>query len=132
MRHLKMLRYVTKPNGLREMDMLFTRRGVLFGICALSLVSPSIAIPAFAQSLDELRASGAIGERFDGYAVALSGSAKAEVAEINKRRKEIYETKAAEQGVSPEQVGMVYAKQIFKTLPKGAKFLNEDGSWVMK
>ncbi|MCH7544269.1 MAG: DUF1318 domain-containing protein, partial [Proteobacteria bacterium] len=41
--------------------------------------------PAEAQSLDQLRASGAVGERFDGYAEAMggaSGQARALVSQV--------------------------------------------------
>jgi len=90
------------------------------------------AAPAAAQSLDELRASGAVGERFDGLAVARDAGAAAEVAKINAKRQEIYAQRAAAQGVSADQVGRVYAKEILAKAPKGTWFLMPDNKWTQK
>lgn len=114
-----------------------TRRSALILALALVFALPlsgvTTTIPAaWAQSLDDLRAAGKVGERFDGLAVALSGDAKSAVNEVNKKRRQIYEDKAASQGVSADQVGRVYAQQIFKKAPKGTKFQKEDGSWITK
>ena len=79
-----------------------------------------------------MRASGAIGESASGYAVARDSSATAEVASINKKRKELYAKKAAAQGVSIDQVGKVYAKQIFKKVPPGTWIQNQQGKWIKK
>ena len=124
----------TDPTG--EGTMSKTRRSALTLALALVFALPlagMAAIPgASAQSLDDLRAAGKVGERFDGLAVALSGDAKSVVNEVNKKRRKIYEDKAASQGVSADQVGRVYAQQIFKKAPKGTKFQKEDGSWITK
>ncbi len=90
------------------------------------------AAPALAQSLDELRASGAVGERYDGYAEALQPSAASVVDEVNAKRRQIYQQRAAKEGVPVEQVGRVYAEQIFRQAPPGTKFLRENGRWVAK
>ncbi|MEE8535332.1 MAG: DUF1318 domain-containing protein, partial [Kiloniellales bacterium] len=81
-----------------------------------------------AQSLAEYRASGAVGERFDGYAVARQSSAKAAVKAVNAKRKKIYGTRATAQGVPAGQVGRVYAQQIFDKAASGTWFLKENGS----
>ena len=47
-------------------------------------------ITAWAGSLQDLRASGALGESTSGYAVVRDPSATAEVASINEKRKEVY------------------------------------------
>ena len=111
-----------------------TRRSALTLALAFVLALPLAGqIPAaWAQSLDDLRAAGKVGERYDGLAVALSNDAKAVVKEVNAKRQQIYEQKAASQGVSADQVGRVYAQQIFKKAPKGTKFQTEDGKWVVK
>ena len=93
------------------------------------------ATPATAQSLDELRASGAVAERFDGYAmVRESGAsgAKSVVGDVNRKRKKIYEDRASAQGTTADQVGRVYAGQIFAKAPAGTWFLEENGSWRQK
>jgi hypothetical protein len=88
--------------------------------------------PALAQSLDQLRASGAVGERFDGYAQALQSGAAGVVDQINAKRRQIYAERAASEGVSPDQIGRVYAKQIFSKAPPGTRFLQQNGAWIAK
>ena len=101
-------------------------------LVAVVLAAASFAAPASAQSLDQLRASGAVGERFDGYAEARDPSAAGEVAKINAKRKEIYAQRAASQGVPADQVGRVYAKEILQKAPKGTWFLAPDNKWTQK
>ncbi len=97
-------------------------------VLGLSLSGP----PALAQSLDQLRASGAVGERFDGFAQALQSSAAGAVDQVNGKRRKIYAQRAAAEGASPDQIGRVYAKQIFAKAPPGTKFLQENGAWISK
>ncbi len=88
--------------------------------------------PANAQSLNDLRASGAIGEAFDGFARARGAGMQGKVDGINGQRRTIYEQRAAAQGVSVGQVGRVYAQQIFNNSPAGTWFLSESGGWTRK
>ncbi len=97
-------------------------------VLALGLSAP----PVLAQSLDELRASGAVGERYDGYAQALQSSAAGVVEQVNAKRRQIYAQRASQEGTSADQIGRVYARQIFAKAPRGTKFLQEDGSWITK
>ena len=97
-------------------------------VLALGLSAP----PVLAQSLDELRASGAVGERYDGYAQALQSSAAGVVEQVNAKRRQIYAQRASQEGVSTDQIGRVYARQIFAKAPQGTKFLQENGSWITK
>ena len=105
-------------------------------LLALAVLTPALAFAASgarAQSLNKLRASGAIGERFDGYTVARTGGAASSVSKaVNAKRRKIYAQRAAQQGVKVGQVGRVYAKQIFKKAPGGTYFLQENGKWVRK
>jgi uncharacterized protein YdbL (DUF1318 family) len=109
------------------------RRTFLLGmgvaVLALSLAGTPAAV---ADELDDLRASGAVGEAFDGYARARSGSAKDFVATVNGKRREIYTKRAKKEGASVEQVGLVYAAQIIKKAAKGTWILAEDGAWSQK
>ena len=89
-------------------------------------------ITAWAGSLQDLRASGALGESASGYTVARDTSATVEVASINKERKAVYTKKAAAQGVSIDQVGKVYAKEIIKRVPAGTWLQNQQGQWLQK
>ncbi len=97
-------------------------------VLALGLSAP----PVLAQSLDELRTSGALGERYDGYAQALQSSAAGVVEQVNAKRRQIYAQRASQEGTSADQIGRVYARQIFAKAPRGTKFLQEDGSWITK
>ena len=101
-------------------------------IAGLLLAVALGSAPALAQDLDALRASGAVGERFDGYAQARDASAAEAVRSINARRQQIYKQRAAEQGISPDQVGRIYAEQIMRDAPAGTYFLSETNQWVRK
>ena len=95
-------------------------------LSAALLILMIAAAPAWAASIKDLRASGAAGESFTGYAVARDAGAKADVAEVNAQRRALYTQKAG------DQVGRVYAVQIYKTLPAGSWFQQENGQWVQK
>ncbi len=104
-------------------------------LASLVLIVGLTATPADAQSLDQLRASGAVGERFDGYAAAMggaSGQARALVSQVNAKRRQLYQKRAAEQRVSPGQVGRVFAQQIMQKAPRGTPYLSESGRWTRK
>lgn len=110
----------------------FSRRTLLAGMACM------LALPAAAQQrrlLEGPRASGEAGERFDGYAV-VHGAASAEVRtlvdKVNAHRREIYGKKAAEQKVTVDAIGRIYAGKIMERLPKGTWLLREDGRWVQK
>ncbi len=107
----------------------FSRLAVL---AAVVLVMGLSAAAVRAQSLDDLRASGAVGERYDGYAQALQSSAGGTVKQVNAKRQKIYAERAASEGVSVDQIGRIYAQQIFAKAPPGTKFLQESGSWITK
>lgn len=87
---------------------------------------------AQAESLDALRASGAVGERFDGLLAARDGSAKAYVKKVNAQRRKIYAKRAKAQGIAAGQVGRVYAREIMADVAPGTWLLKPDGSWAQK
>ena len=93
-----------------------------------------LATIAGAADLDELRKSGAVGERFDGLTVVRDGDAavKKLVAEVNAKRSKIYAERAKAQGAPAAEVGKVYAKEIAEKAPPGSWFLGEDGKWLQK
>lgn len=109
------------------------RRFSLLSLLALAAVAlPLLALPAAAQTLDELRAAGKIGERYDGYAVARDAAFADMVKDINAKRREIYEAQAKKQGVAADQVGIVYAGELLEKLPAGTWFLTPDNEWRRK
>lgn len=109
------------------------RRATLIIMLALTAVFG--AAPAMAADLDSLRASGVIAERYDGFVeIRKGGSAEARriVAEVNAKRREIYKKRAEAQDVPVDQVGRIYAKQIFEKVPEGVWFRTPDGEYVQK
>lgn len=97
-----------------------------------ALAAPPATGPVAAQDLDQLRAGGLVGERFDGYAEAIDQSYLEFVRGVNGKRHQIYQQRAAEQNVPVEQVGRLYAKQIIQQSPPGTRLLREDGTWATK
>jgi uncharacterized protein YdbL (DUF1318 family) len=98
------------------------------------LLALSLSVTAAsAQSLESLRASGALAERYDGFVAVRQASPEANriASAVNAQRQALYKQRAAEQGVSSDQVGRVYAQQLFAQAPKGTWFLTEQG-WVQK
>jgi len=91
-----------------------------------------LAVPAQAQSLNDLKASGKVGEAFDGYTRARDGSVQGTVNSVNAKRQAIYSKRAGEQGISAAQVGRVYASQIIAKAPRGTWILTESGNWQQK
>ena len=91
-------------------------------------------VAAGAQSLNDLRASGAVGEGYDGFARVrkAGGGARSVVDAVNAKRRAIYAERAKEQGTTADQVGRVYARQILTKAPAGTWFLKESGKWVRK
>jgi len=96
------------------------------------MVNAFLVSSAFAQSLQELRVSGAIGERYDGYTQARSTAAQRIVNSTNAQRGAIYQSRADQQGISKDQVGRVYSKTIFNKAAAGTWFLSETGHWSQK
>lgn len=111
-----------------------TRRwfSLLSLLAMAAVVLPLLGGGASAQTLDELRASGKLGERYDGYAVARDPGVAEQVKEINDKRRGIYQQQADRQGVPVEQVGLVYANEIVQQVPAGTWILTADGEWRRK
>jgi uncharacterized protein len=117
--------------GKQEVKM---KRRHMLGLLGAAVITVGFlgATPASAQSLVDLRASGAVGEAFDGYARARQSSANGYVENVNAERKKIYIKRAKSQGVPVGQVGRVYATQIKKKAAAGTWLLSESGSWSQK
>ena len=112
------------------------RRRFLSIMVALPVAAAAAFFPvaAGAQSLNALRASGAVGEGYDGFARVrkAGGGARSVVDAVNAKRRAIYAERAKEQGTTADQVGRVYARQILTKAPAGTWFLKESGEWVRK
>jgi uncharacterized protein YdbL (DUF1318 family) len=94
----------------------------------------SLAAPAAAQTpaVNSARASGVVGERYDGYvgvAGTVSGAVRSQVATINIRRRALYSQLAASKGVSPQDVGITAGCQLLTRIGVGEAYLLADGRW---
>jgi len=113
-------------------DRTWTRRKLL--AAAGLLIVAAAARPARADEFDDLRASGVIAERFDGFVMLKDpgNGPQAVVDKVNAERKAIYADRAKQQGVAADQVGQVYAAQIMSAAPSGTWFLGADGNFARK
>lgn len=118
------------------MHMKYRRR--LLKLLTLSLFAVILGSPpAAAQRLNELRSSGVVGERYDGYVVLRDAGSPSQalglVVKVNAVRQQAFARRAAEQGVSIDQAGRDHArKNMLLWAPPGTWFLAEDGRWIKK
>ncbi len=111
------------------------RLGALLPLALAALALPAEAVAQSARPLDEPRAAGQVGERYDGYAVTRGNvppDIAALVAKVNAERKALYAQRAAADHVPVEAVGRIYAAEIIKSAPPGTWFLSESGQWTRK
>ena len=107
------------------------RLGALWAMAAaLSLAAPLVAqnTPTVTVGL----ASGAVGERFDGYlgyVTAVSPALRRQVDAINIRRRTLYSNLAARRGVSPQDVGITAACELLRRVDVGGAYMLGDGQW---
>jgi uncharacterized protein YdbL (DUF1318 family) len=102
-------------------------------VMALAMI---FAAPAMADSLDQARAAGLVGERPDGFVAAVSANAPADVMSliqsVNAQRLQRYQQIANEKGVPVPQVGAITAEKIIAKLKPGWYYMNASGQWVQK
>ena len=121
------------------------RRRLAFGlpaglIAGLLLAAALIVLPAGdvarADALDDERARGTIGERYDGYLAIRDPSASANarqlVEDINAKRRKLYSEVSTREGATSDSVGRIYAREIVENVPAGTWILRENGEWVRK
>ncbi len=112
----------------------YSRISRLLSLLLLALlIAPNLGY-AQGKLLDGPRASGAVGERFDGYAVVreAGGDTQQLVNQVNAERRKVYESVAAKEGTSVDAVGRIYAERIIRDAPGGTWFLDENGNWRQK
>jgi uncharacterized protein len=112
-------------------------RNRLFVAALLTWIAFALAHAADAPTLDELRAGGVVGERYDGTAIVRDEKqadlmVQALLDSINAKRREIYEARAQKEGAPAAEVAKVYAREIAAKAPAGTWFLGEDRKWVQK
>jgi len=105
-------------------------------LLAVALVTMPVGNSARADALDDARAQGLVGERFDGYLAvrdpATPASTRQMVEDINAKRRQVYGDVAARQGASVDAVGRIYAREIVQKVPPGTWILQENGQWMRK
>lgn len=112
----------------------YSRIGRLFSLVLLALlIAPNLG-HAQGKLLDGPRASGAVGERFDGFATVRDGGGDVQklVDQVNADRRKVYEDVAAKENSSVDAVGRIYAARIIASAPGGTWFLDESGNWQQK
>ncbi len=107
--------------------------GLLLTVALLLMPAGDVAR---ADALDDARAQGAIGERFDGFAEVRDPSAppstRTLVEDINAKRRKLYNEVSTREGTTIDAVGRIYARQIVGIVPAGTWILNENGKWTRK
>jgi uncharacterized protein len=95
-----------------------------------------VALPAAAQSLDQAKAAGQVGERIDGYVGVVDanapGNVRAMVDQINAERRARYAEIAAERGTSVQAVAQIAGQKLIERAPGGEYVLGADGRWRQK
>lgn len=99
----------------------------------LGLALALVAGPASAQdAVVAARASGLIGERYDGYlgaTAALPGQLRAQVNAVNIKRRALYANLAERRGVTPQDVGVAAACALLGRIAVGEVYQLSEGQW---
>jgi uncharacterized protein YdbL (DUF1318 family) len=109
-----------------------TKRGKLI-LGGIGVALLGLAGAAWAQGgVSAAMASGQVGERADGYLGvrgSVPDSVKAEVEQINIKRRALYTSRAAERGVAVEAIAAATACQAMQRVGVGQAY-NLGGSWA--
>ncbi len=101
---------------------------IMIGV-ALALLAASASAQ---DAVLAARASGVVGERYDGYlgaAGALSPSLRAQVGAINIKRRALFSDLASRRGVSAGDVGVAAACALLARVAVGEVYLLSEGQW---
>jgi uncharacterized protein YdbL (DUF1318 family) len=118
---------------MRKLSLLRSAKTWL-AVLALLVMLP---LAAHADSLDDARAAGLVGERPDGYVDSVTPNPAPAIQQlissINAQRRKFYEQLAGQKGVPVEEVGALAAeKTISQKLKPGMYYMNSAGQWVQK
>lgn len=110
-----------------------TKISVYMALVWIMLISMPAAL---AQSLDEAKATGLIGEKRDGYIGLVQGSAPPAVVslveDVNRQRRERYQQIAQENNISVEQVAQLAFNKAVEATRSGHFLEDANGRWVRK
>lgn len=112
-----------------------TRQGkILLGAAGLALLGLAGAAWAQGSGVTAAMAAGQVGERADGY-LGVRGSVpeavKAEVEQINIKRRALYTSRAQERGVAVEAIAAATACQAMQRVGVGQAY-NLGGGWAVR
>ena len=101
---------------------------------AMAAIALAVASGASAQSpiVDQARAQGVAGERYDGYmgvAGPASPALRSAIGAINIQRRSLYSDLAARKGASPQEVGLAAGCQLLARVAVGQAYLLSGGTW---
>ena len=89
-----------------------------------------------AQSLDQAKAQGLVGEKVDGYIAAVTANPSPEVQALiqttNDGRRRAYEELARRNNITVEQVGIVSAEKLQANARPGEYVQTTSGQWQKK
>lgn len=113
--------------------MALKRRQFLAGF-AIIATGALTAGPVLAQSLDQAKAAGLIGEMPNGYVgvVQGGGNARALADSVNAQRRARYAEVARSNGVPLAVVEQQAGEQLIARTPRGQFVMNGSGQWVRK
>lgn len=104
----------------------------LVSFAALALAAPALAQgAAVTAALD----AGTVGERADGYlgiAGSVSADVRAQVDQINIKRRALYTQTAASRGVSVEEIAAATGCQTLRRVSPGRAYSLDGGSWRVR
>jgi uncharacterized protein YdbL (DUF1318 family) len=106
-------------------------------VLAIALLSLCFAaLPAAAQSLDQAKAAGLVGEKVDGFVGVVAADAPAEVRamvdRINAERRAKYTEIAKKQNAPMDAVAKIAGQKLVERTPSGQYILGADGQWRQK
>lgn len=112
----------------------------LFSAIIFALAAAAVASPASAQRdavIDRARASGLVGEQFDGYlgfvpGAQISADLRGRVEQNNIRRRQLYTQRAAAANASVSEMATAVACEVFTDANKlalGERYRDAAGNW---
>jgi len=112
-----------------------TKRGrILIGVAGLALLAWGGVAMAQGGAVSAAIAAGQVGERADGYLGvrgSVSGEVRAEVEQINIKRRALYTSRAQERGVAVEAIAAATACQALQRVGVGQAY-NLGGGWAVR
>ncbi|TVR99055.1 MAG: DUF1318 domain-containing protein [Rhodospirillales bacterium] len=108
----------------------------LAAAAAVVTVAGLAAVPALAQTLDQAKAAGYVGERPDGYLGLVRadapGWARDLVTRVNAERRARYAEVAQRTGASVRDVAIVAGQKLVSGAPSGHYVMTPQGTWVQR